>query len=426
MNFINLTYCNWIIMKKIGFVIQFLCIALFLFGQADKNGIRFIEGEKWENVLKAAQEQDKYIFMDCYTSWCGPCKALAKDIFTRKDVGDFFNANFINVKYDMEKGEGKELNKRYKANIIGFPTLLLIDKKGKVVHQMAGFQEADVLIAGMKAGKEGKSLFAYRDRYTAGERDFAFLKEYVTALQGAFLKNDIEQVILDYMKTMSLEKLQEKEIWDFVGTFIKDPYSPQFDYVIFNIDRLAAKVKFDRYQVERQLSWALDKAVDQLVEIKFDENGIPLRLVEETGKMDTLLRLVNRGDLKRAETGRAKINMYELELAQKWDEVYANQIIYRAIKALGYSDNYLAKTVQYLAAYCPDKTILKKCLDLIEKLQEEEDKSDSKFKANYYDTLSVLYAKLGDNKRAKEFKKIDEELKAEKAKEFEKFLKDSK
>ena len=49
------------------------------------------------------------------------------------------------------------------------------------------------------------------------------------------------------MKTMSLEKLQEKEIWDFVGTFIKDPYSPQFDYVIFNIDRLAAKVKFDRY-----------------------------------------------------------------------------------------------------------------------------------------------------------------------------------
>jgi len=55
--------------------------------------------------------------------------------------------------------------------------------------------------------------------------------------------------------------------------------------VIFNIDRLAAKVKFDRYQVERHLSWALDKAVDQLVEIKFDENGIPLRLVEETGKI---------------------------------------------------------------------------------------------------------------------------------------------
>ena len=58
-------------MKKIGFIVQFLCLALFSFGQSAGDGIRFIEGEKWENVLKMAQEQDKYIFMDCYTSWCG-------------------------------------------------------------------------------------------------------------------------------------------------------------------------------------------------------------------------------------------------------------------------------------------------------------------------------------------------------------------
>lgn len=226
-------------MKKIGFIVQFLCLTLFSLGQSAGYGISFIEGEKWENVLKMAQEQDKYIFMDCYTSWCGPCKVLAKDIFTRKDVGDFFNANFINVKYDMEKGVGKDLYKQYKTNIIGFPTLLLINKEGKVVHQMAGFQEADVLISGMKAGMEGKNLFAYQDRYAAGERELAFLKDYITALKGAFLKDDIEKIVLDYMKTIPVEKLQEKEIWDFVGAFIKDPYSPQFEYVVFNIDRLS-------------------------------------------------------------------------------------------------------------------------------------------------------------------------------------------
>ena len=107
-----------------------------------------------------------------------------------------------------------------------------------------------------------------------------------------------------------------------MGAFIKDPYSPQFDYVIFNIDRLAHKVKFDRYNVERQLSWALEKAVDRVVEIKFDENGAPLRLVDEKGKIDTLLRLIDSGNLKRAETYRAKIKIYELELAQKWNEIY--------------------------------------------------------------------------------------------------------
>ena len=387
-------------MKKIGFIVQFLCLALFSFGQSAGDGIRFIEGEKWENILKMAQEQDKYIFMDCYTSWCGPCKALAKDIFTRKDVGDFFNANFINVKYDMEKGVGKDLYKQYKSNIIGFPTLLLINK-------------------------EGKSLFACRDRYEAGERDLAFLKEYVAALEGAFLKDDIEKIVLDYMNTIPVEKLQEKEIWDFVGAFIKNPYSPQFDYVIFNIDRLAHKVKFDRYNVERQLSWALEKAVDRVVEIKFDENGVPLRLVAEQGKIDTLLRLIDRGNLKRAETYRAKIKIYELELAQKWNEVYESQMMYRDIKALGYSDRDLDETARYLAAYCQDKGIIEKYLVLIEGLQKEEDKGSAKLKSNYYGTLSVLHAKLGNNAKAKEFKKMDEKIRAEKAKEFESFLKKS-
>ena len=217
-------------MRKIFLFVILLCWGIVGFTQ---DGVNF-EHLSFKEALDKAQAENKLVFVDCYTSWCGPCRNMTEHIFPQEKVGDYFNSKFVCVKYDMEKGEGKELNKRYKANIIGFPTLLLIDKKGKVVHQMAGFQEADVLIAGMKAGKEGKSLFAYRDRYTAGERDFAFLKEYVTALQGAFLKNDIEQVILDYMKTMSLEKLQEKEIWDFVGTFIKDPYSPQFDYVIFS------------------------------------------------------------------------------------------------------------------------------------------------------------------------------------------------
>lgn len=210
-----------------------------------------------------------------------------------------------------------------------------------------------------------------------------------------------------------------------MGAFIKNPYSPQFDYVIFNIDRLAHKVKFDRYNVERQLSWALEKAVDRVVEIKFDENGVPLRLVAEQGKIDTLLRLIDRGNLKRAETYRAKIKIYELELAQKWNEVYESQMMYRDIKALGYSDRDLDETARYLVAYCQDKGIIEKYLVLIEGLQKEEDKGSAKLKSNYYGTLSVLHAKLGNNAKAKEFKKMDEKIRAEKAKEFESFLKKS-
>mgnify|MGYP000016755338 FL=1 len=72
-------------MKNLFIVCVFVVFGSGVFGQ----GIKFIEGEKWDNVLRMAQEQNKYIFMDCYTSWCGPCKALAKDVFTKNEVGNF-------------------------------------------------------------------------------------------------------------------------------------------------------------------------------------------------------------------------------------------------------------------------------------------------------------------------------------------------
>ena len=160
-------------------------------------------------------------------------------------------------------------------------------------------------------------------------------------------------------------------------------------------------------------------------EAEGDKDGVPLRLVDAAGKVDTLLRLIDRGNLKRAETLRAKIRIYELELAQKWNEIYECQMMYRGIKALGFSDRYLEETAQYLAAYCPDKAVIEKYLTLIEKLQQEEDKGSSKLRSYYYGTLSVLHAKLGNAAKAKEFKKMDEKIKAEKAKEFESFLKKS-
>ena len=413
-------------MKKYLLLLVICLLGKTGFSQQAGDGIHFLEGEKWENILKMAQDQDKYIFMDCYTSWCGPCKALSKDIFTRKEVGDYFNAHFINVKYDMEKGVGIELRKQYQANIIGYPTLLLINKEGKVVHQMAGFQEADALIAGMKAGMEGKSLFAYRDRYNSGDRDLNFIKEYVTALNGAFLKDDIQQIVVDYMNNIPLEKLKDKDVWELVGGYVKDPYSPQFEYVVFNLDYFPAKLKVDRYKLEWQLNWALEKALDQIVGLQKDKEDNILPLLNEPDKMATLLKLIDRANLKRAEEYRAKGKIHELELAGQWNEVYNYLMVCRSIKALGYSDRFLNEVIQYMAVNCKDQTLLKKCLTLVEEMQAKEDQDKSRLKSSYYDTLALLYGKLGDSKKAKEYQLLDENLKKENAKEFENFMKSVK
>ena len=56
--------------------------------------------------------------MDCYTSWCGPCKKMLKEVFSRKDIGEYMNTHFVNYKQDMEQEEGKELAGKYGVKYI--------------------------------------------------------------------------------------------------------------------------------------------------------------------------------------------------------------------------------------------------------------------------------------------------------------------
>jgi thioredoxin 1 len=142
-------------------VVTLTVILTLSFIPADKNiipetdattntqGITFIEAD-WNKALAEAKKQHKLIFLDAYTSWCGPCKLLKKNTFSDKAAGDFFNTHFVNVAVDMEKGFGPALLEKYGVN--AFPTLLIIDENGKKVSFSRGFIPAEVLI---EFGKDG-------------------------------------------------------------------------------------------------------------------------------------------------------------------------------------------------------------------------------------------------------------------------------
>lgn len=104
--------------------------------EGTKNEIEFFKGSWNEAVVKAKKEK-KPIFLDIYATWCGPCKLLKKETFTNKSVAAYFNANYINVSLDGEKGEGEMLAQKYQ--IPGFPTLIILNKEAVPVHATAGF-----------------------------------------------------------------------------------------------------------------------------------------------------------------------------------------------------------------------------------------------------------------------------------------------
>ena len=107
-------------------------------------GIKFQSGT-WTDIQVRGNTDHKLIFVDIYAVWCGPCKAMAKNVFTQAKVADHFNSQYVNFAVDAEKGDGIDLAKRY--GVESFPTYLFIDGTGKLVYRIEGALAADAFLA---------------------------------------------------------------------------------------------------------------------------------------------------------------------------------------------------------------------------------------------------------------------------------------
>ena len=73
-------------MKSLISIITLLMLNLIAFGQ----GVNF-EHITFDEALAKAKAENKLVFMDCYTSWCGPSKYMTSNVFHQEIVGDYFN-----------------------------------------------------------------------------------------------------------------------------------------------------------------------------------------------------------------------------------------------------------------------------------------------------------------------------------------------
>ena len=175
--------------------------------------------------------------MDCYTSWCGPCKMLAKEVFTDPDVAAFFNEKFVNAKVDMEKGEGPALKKQYGVN--AFPTLLFLNGDGELQHCIVGGMPAEELLKQAGLALDGQGVASLEKAYKAGNREPEFIETYMSALDLANRGEVTEKVCLDYFATLDKAKLSERKYWDLFAKYVEDVDSDVFAYVYEHRNELA-------------------------------------------------------------------------------------------------------------------------------------------------------------------------------------------
>ncbi len=196
-----------------------------------KTSIQFISGS-WSEILELAQKENKPIFMDCYTVWCGPCKQMAATVFTNPKVAEYFNSTFINVKFDMEKGEGIELKNQYA--VAAYPTFLYIDKNGNVLNRLVGAMPAEIFIAKTKEGMSEQGLAAMQKRYSSGERGESFIQDYIKVLQQSYMQKEAALVVNEYLTTVDLPLLKKPEMWRLFELYADSPDSEAFKYVFKN------------------------------------------------------------------------------------------------------------------------------------------------------------------------------------------------
>jgi thioredoxin-related protein len=191
-------------------------------------GIRFEESLTWAQIKAKAKSENKYILMDTYTTWCGPCKQMSVETFPKKEVGDFINEKFISIKVQIDKtsednefvrgwyADAKMIEGTYGGN--GYPTLLFFSPEGNIVYRAVGYQDAKGLInVAQTALKSDTDYLNTLTRFNKGTIDTAEMKRLISKAKELRDYKTVWQVADKYISHINKDELFSKINLKFIG-----------------------------------------------------------------------------------------------------------------------------------------------------------------------------------------------------------------
>lgn len=218
--------------------ILFTCLLFLYTSSFCQEGIYF-EPLTFEQAKAKAKAEKKLIFMDCYTSWCGPCKYMTEQVFTHKEAGTYFNPRFISVKFDMEKGEGKILAKRFP--ISAYPTFFIIRPDGSIQHTIVGGGPLDIFIDRVEKGVHVKTSLDYlQKQYKKGKLSKKQMMEYITILNQNQNYEKSKQISQELETRLTYKDRVKKEFWPLIES--KNYGDPEFQFVLNHLSVLQKNI----------------------------------------------------------------------------------------------------------------------------------------------------------------------------------------
>ena len=113
----------------------------------------------FEQAVEANKKEKRQIFIDVYTTWCGPCKMMDKLTFADPEVANILNTHFYPVKLDAEQREdittlgttfkfvpnGRSGYHQLAASLLNnnlqYPTVIFMNEDIKIIQAIPGFRQ---------------------------------------------------------------------------------------------------------------------------------------------------------------------------------------------------------------------------------------------------------------------------------------------
>ncbi len=336
-----------------------------------QGGVNF-EHITFDEALAKAKAENKLVFMDCYTSWCGPCKYMTETIFPQEKAGEFFNPKFVCVKFDMEKGEGPELAKRF--GVRAYPTFLILRPDGTVQHKVVGGGELDKFIEKVEKGLNEKTSLDYLNKlYEKGKMNKKQLMTYTVVLNEAYEKDKSEKVSKELEAVLKEKDKMKKEYWPILE---RSAYgSDNFKLVLNNINTFNKNI--GKEKVDKYLTSCYTSAINNTLRPNTKE---PLKVLQQIQEELTKLDLADQSTLARF-----------LELNQACLEKNINKVIELAGQIESNENGELWSIFNAINAIRGNATKedLNKIIALEGKFLSIADENGKSFITNYFESLKI-------------------------------------
>lgn len=286
----------------------------------------------FDEAVKTAKAEKKLVFIDFYTSWCGPCKLMAKQTFPQQAVGKFMNSHFVNIQLDAEKGEGITLAKHF--GVKAYPTFVVTDTQRNEVARSVGYKEPNAFVTEMERLLNPKgSVEQIKQLYAAGERTPQTVKFYAAVLVNEAVNTpklykkrlvEADSLVQNYFETLNFRNRLLPENMFVYQSYTHGLNTPAAQFLLENRQKVAPSLKNEVDTL--LLSW-VKKNLYELVAGTDNETSEPLeKLKTDMKKLDLQADSTFKPYIELAEAAQKQPNEYMERCAQLMPTLNEDQL----------------------------------------------------------------------------------------------------